>query len=87
MSIEITKPTEGNATITLPYDEAEILFRAVGHINTGSMRQHAPTLYETTTALLEEFGRSNDREARKYLVEPGRFGQMYINDYTTSSEE
>lgn len=78
MSIEVTRPTEGGVTITLPFNEAEVLLRAVGMVNAGNLREHAPTLMDVVNELLVEFGSSNKPGVR-YGARLAN-GQAYIYD-------
>ena len=75
--ISVEKPTPGSVTIELPYDEAEVLCRAVGMVNTGNLRTHAPNLFEAVEKLVTEFGRNIDSEARRYMI-TSRAGQLFV---------
>lgn len=79
MSIHIEAPTQGGVTLKLSYHDAEILLRAVGLVNTGSLLQAAPQLLETVDTLLEEFGRNTNLEASRYVAEIIN-NQIYITD-------
>lgn len=78
MSVEIVKPTEGGVTITLPYNEAEVLLRVVGAVNTGNLTEHAPNLLEVVNSLLQEFGASGNPSVR-YGVRIS-YNQVYVFD-------
>ena len=77
MSIQVIKPQAGKVKFDLPYDEAEILLRAVGMINYGSMRNEAPSLPAVGDALVTEFGRNLDKEARKYFLEQSGWAVLH----------
>lgn len=74
---KVTLPTEGSVTLTLDWQEAEVLTRVVGLVNAGDLSKHAPTLYRLVTQLVEEFGRNNESEAENYIAKTG-MGQVYI---------
>jgi hypothetical protein len=78
MNYEITPPSPGEVTLHLTFDEAEIVARAVGLITRGSLTSHSPNLVDFVEDMVEIVGRSNSKEARKYLVLTGSFSQNYI---------
>lgn len=79
MSIEIITPQTGSVTISLSYAEAEYLCRAVGFVNAGNLKKHAPELNEVMDALLREYGRNISDEANRYVADI-QGGQVYITD-------
>lgn len=78
MNLHIEKPSEGSVTIVMGYDDAEVLCRAVGMVNEGSLRTASPTLHSIMQTLLEEFSR-NTSEARKYIGSVVA-GQVYVDE-------
>jgi hypothetical protein len=77
MKYAIVPPEGGTVTLTLDWDDAEILVRALGMVNTGSLRHVSPNLDEFMTSALGIFGRNFDSEANRYIAESHN-RQVYI---------
>jgi hypothetical protein len=78
-AIEVTPPANGRVVLDLSWDDAEILLRALGMTNTGSMESVSPNLVSVVGELVKEFGRNNDIEARKYRATVLK-SQVYIEE-------
>jgi hypothetical protein len=84
MSIEVTPPVDGRVILDMNWEDAEILLRVLGMVNTVSLRTHSPDLLRAVERLIAQFGRSTPNEANRFLVEVSR-EQLFITDITKSA--
>lgn len=78
-NLNVQPPCEGTVTLELSWTDAEVLTRAVGMTNAGSLREHAPDLLAVIEDLVETFGRNLDGERNRFEAHI-RTNQVYIYD-------
>lgn len=78
MTVEITQPIEGRVVLDLSWDEACVAARAIGLVNSGNLKDNAPTLYEFVLSMVEVIGRNSASEAKEYVASI-HGGQVYVD--------
>ena len=78
-AVEIVRPSDGQVTLTLSYEDAEILTRLIGRCNPGNLVAHSTTLYDAIHSLCEEFG-EDDKDAANRFYSAVIGQQVYVYD-------
>lgn len=71
----ITEPTDGQITLELDWQDAQILTRILGLTNSGNLQERSPALYNFVRSMVDRIGR--DFESEDYRAQTSN-RQVYV---------